>query len=244
MKKVSLFIPCSVNHILPETGENTVRLLKKVGVEPFYNDKQTCCGQMVFNKGFKEEARGFARHFIEVFERDDYIVSPSGSCVCMVKHHYPDLLSDDPEWQERAKAVASKIFELSEFIVDELDVTETGAEFEGKVAYHESCHVNRGLGVSAQPKALISASEGTELVHMEYADQCCGFGGEFSTQYSDISGAIVDAKVTNFINSGAELLVMCEPGCLLNINGYISRHHPDKKAVHIADFLVNGRAAI
>lgn len=241
MKKVSLFIPCSVNHILPETGEATVQLLKNVGVSPYYHDSQTCCGQMAFNKGFRDETKGFARHFIEIFEQDDYIVSPSGSCVCMVKHHYPELFSGDTVWEQRAKRVASRIFELSEFIVDELGIIETGAEYDGKVAYHESCHVNRGLGVSEQPKALISASKGTELVHMEYADQCCGFGGEFSNRYSDISGAIVEAKVTNFINSGADLLVLCEPGCLLNINGFISRHHPEKKAVHIADFLVNGR---
>ncbi len=240
MKKVSLFIPCSVNHILPEIGEATFRLIKKMGLEPVYHDSQTCCGQMAYNKGFQEEARSFARHFIEVFEKDDYIVSPSGSCVCMVKHNYPELLADDPEWQERAEAVSARIYELSEFIVDVLGVTATGAAFDGKVAYHESCHVNRGLGVSAQPKALIAASKGTELVHMENAEQCCGFGGEFSASYSDISGAILETKVANFIASQADLLVLCEPGCLMNINGFITRHHPDKKAVHIADFLVNG----
>ncbi len=240
MKKVSLFIPCSVNHVLPETGEATYHLLKKTGVDIGYHEAQTCCGQILYNKGFKDEARDFAKHFIEVFEKDDYIVSPSGSCTCMVKHNYPELLSDDPEWMRRAVDVSKKIYELSEFIVDILGVKDTDASFNGKVAYHESCHVNRGLGVSAQPKALIEASKGTELVHMEYSDQCCGFGGEFASEYSDISGAIVDAKVTNFINSNADLLVLCEPGCLLNINGYLSRNHPDKKAVHIADFLVNG----
>ncbi len=243
MKKASLFIPCSVNHILPEIGEATFNLLKKTGAEPVYHDAQTCCGQMAFNKGFQDDACSFARHFIEVFEKDDYIVSPSGSCVCMVKHHYPDLLSDDPEWQQRAEDLSGKIYELSEFIVDVLGVTETGAAFNGKVAYHESCHVNRGLEVSSQPKALISASAGTELVHMENADQCCGFGGEFSTGYYDISGAILEAKVKNFIASQADILVLCEPGCLLNINGFIARHHPGKRAVHIADFLVNGGGA-
>ena len=243
MKKASLFIPCSVNHILPEIGEATFRLIKKAGARPLYHDAQTCCGQMAYNKGFQDEARDFARHFIEVFEKDDYIVSPSGSCVCMVKHHYPQLLSDDPEWQQRAEEVSGKIYELAEFLVDVLGVTDTGAAFDGKVAYHESCHVNRGLGVSEQPKALIAASSGTELVHMENADQCCGFGGEFSTAYSDISGAILETKVKKFIASHADILVLCEPGCLMNINGFISRHHPDKKAVHIADFLINGGGA-
>ncbi len=244
MQKASLFIPCSVNHILPEIGEATYHLLKKTGADPVYHEAQTCCGQMPYNKGFQTEAQAFAKHFIEVFEQDEYVVSPSGSCVCMVKHHYPKLLSEDPDWQHRAEELSGKMYELSEFIVDILGVTKTGAAFNGKVAYHESCHVNRGLGVSAQPKALIAASKGTELVHMENAEQCCGFGGEFSTAYSDISGAIVEAKIKNFISSGADLLVLCEPGCLMNINGYIQRHHPEKKAVHIADFLVNGGGAL
>ena len=114
MKNVSLFIPCSVNHVLPGTGEATYNLLKKAGANPVYHEAQTCCGQMVYNKCFKDEARSFAKHIIEVFEKDDYIVSPSGSCTCMVKHHYPELLAEDADWMERAAAVSEKIYELSE----------------------------------------------------------------------------------------------------------------------------------
>lgn len=237
MKHVSLFIPCSVNHILPEIGEATYQLLKKLKTVPVYHKEQTCCGQMPFNKGLRDDARSYARHFIEVFENDEYIVSPSGSCNCMVKLNYPELFSNEPEWRKRAESLSEKVYEFSEFIVDVLGIVDTGACFAGKVAYHESCHVNRGLGVSTQPKELIQASKGTELVHLNNADQCCGFGGEFSMDYSDISAAIAGNKVRNFIESGAELLVLNEPGCLLNINGFLSRNHPEKRAVHIAEFL-------
>lgn len=237
MKKAALFIPCLVNHMLPHIGSSTRRLLERLGVTTTYSREQTCCGQMVYNKGHHDEARGFARHFIEVFEGAESIVAPSGSCVCMVKS-YPELFEGDRKWRKRAEDVASKVFELTQYIVDELGVTEVGARFDGKVAYHECCHVNRGLGVSLQPKSLITATQGCELVHMNGADQCCGFGGEFAMDFSDISGALVETKVKNYMDSGADLLVLNEPGCLLNISGYLSRNHHEKKAVHIADFLM------
>lgn len=234
---VSLFMPCSVNLLMPQVGDATRLLLNRLGVSTVYHDDQTCCGQMVLNKGFRDQAQGFARHFIEVFEKDEQIVCPSGSCVHMVRHHYPTLFDTEPQWKKRAEAVVAKVFELSEFIVDVLGKTETGGGFDGTVAYHESCHIHRALGISDQPKRLIRASKGTQLVPMNQADQCCGFGGEFSLDFSDISGAMVGTKARHFLDSGADLLVTGEPGCLLNIGSYLSKHHPDKRAVHLAEFL-------
>jgi L-lactate dehydrogenase complex protein LldE len=155
----------------------------------------------------------------------------------MVKHHYPELLGDEPKWFRRATELAPRMYELSQYLVDVLQVKDVGAAFEGKVAYHESCHVLRGLGVSTQPKALISAVKGTTLVSMNQDDFCCGFGGEFAAHYPDISEAMVQDKVQNYLDSGADLLILCEPGCLLNIGGYLSRNHPEKKAMHLASFL-------
>ncbi len=237
MKRVSLFIPCIVDLFLPDIGVATVKLLRKLGASLVYHEGQTCCGQPAFHGGRKPEVVKLAKHFIEIFENDETIVCPSGSCVVMVKKHYPELLSDDPVWSERARHVADRVFELSQFIVDELGITDVGANFNGKVAYHESCRMTRELNVVAQPKALISASKGTELVPLEAASVCCGFGGHFSVNYHDISEALVKEKAGHYIACKADLLVISEPGCFLNINGYLSRHHPEHKAMHIANFL-------
>lgn len=237
MKTVSLFIPCIVDLFLPDIGEATVKLLRRLGVSLVYHEGQTCCGQPAFHGGRRTEAVKLAKRFIEIFENDEAIVCPSGSCVLMVKQHYPELLGDDPVWSERASHVADRVFELSQFIVDKMGTTDVGATFNGKVAYHESCQLTRELEVVAQPKALISASEGTELVTLNAAAVCCGFGGYFSVDYHDISEALVKEKARHYIESKADLLVISEPGCFLNVSGYLSRHHPGHKAVHIANFL-------
>ena len=234
---VSLFIPCIVDLMLPEIGEAVVRLTERLGCRPVYHQEQTCCGQFSFNAGFNEEARRMARHFIEVFEQDPVVVCPSGSCVNMVRNGYPDLLKDDPAWQKRAEGLAGRVYELTEFIVDYLGVEDVGAGFDGKIAYHESCIMSNKLGLVDQPKKLIGAVKGAVLTPMKDAGVCCGFGGEFSDAYPEISEAMVAAKVQNYLDSGADLLVMCEPGCLLNIRGYLSRRHPDKRALHIAELL-------
>ena len=235
--KVSLFIPCTVDLMMPEIGVAVYKLLKRLGTEPVYHTNQTCCGQPLYNAGYRDQAKRAAKHFIEVFGDDDIIVSPSGSCVSMVKHHYPELLCDETSWHNRAIELSGRIFEFSQFIVDILCVTDVGASFEGKVTYHESCHIFRALGISHHPKKLIAAIKGTQLVEMQNATACCGFGGEFSVGFPEISEEMVKDKVQNFLNSGADVLVMNEPGCLLNINGYLHRNHPEKGAMHLASFL-------
>jgi L-lactate dehydrogenase complex protein LldE len=240
MEKASLFIPCIVDLFLPEIGEASVRVLRRLGVDLLYHDTQTCCGQPAMNAGYRDQAKRAAKHFIDVFGDDDVIVSPSGSCVCMVKHHYPQLLRDEPVWLRRAEEVSERIYELSQYIVDILGIEEVGASFRGKVAYHESCHILRGLGVSDQPKRLIQRADGVEFVPLPLADMCCGFGGEFAEIYAYISEEMVREKVASYLESKADLLVLCEPGCLLNIGGYLSRNHPEKKALHIASFLAGG----
>lgn len=222
---------------MPQIGASTVALLRRLGCEPHYRPEQTCCGQMHFNSGFRDEARRLARRFIEIFESDQAVVSPSGSCVHMVRNRYRELFADDPAWLRRAKGVAERTFELSQFIVDRLGVEEVGAVYEGEVAYHESCSLLYGLGVSEQPKRLIRGVKGARLVDLKAADICCGFGGKFSGAYPDVSEAMVADKAKNFLESGADCLVLCDPGCLLNIGGYLGRRHPEKKVLHLADFL-------
>ena len=237
MDLVSLFIPCTVDLFLPHIGEATVSLLRRTGVKPIYHKEQTCCGQPAINAGYRELAKKAAKHFIRVFGDDEKVVSPSGSCVCMIKYHYPELLAEEPEWRRRAEELSLRIYELSQYLVDVRKVEDVGAAFDGKVAYHESCHIVRGLGVSEQPKKLIHAVKGTKLIPLKAADSCCGFGGEFANHYPDISESMVKDKVEDYLSSGADLLLLCEPGCLLNIGGFLSRNHPGKRVMHLASFL-------
>ncbi len=239
MDSVSLFIPCTVDLFLPHIGEATVALLRRAGVEPIYHERQTCCGQPGMNAGYREEAKKAAKHFIRVFGEDEKVVSPSGSCVCMVKYHYPELLEKEPDWLRRAEELAPRMYELSQYLVDVRKIEDLGASFSGKVAFHESCHILRGLEVSEQPKKLIRAVKGAQLVPLDPGDSCCGFGGEFANSYPEISESIVKDKVESYAASGADVLLLCEPGCLLNVGGYLNRNHPEKKAMHLADFLAN-----
>jgi len=237
MSNPSVFIPCMVDLFLPEIGEACLRILRELDLAPVYHPDQTCCGQPAIHAGYVRKAKESAKHFIDLFGEDEAVVCPSGSCVCTVRDRYPELLQDEPDWLRRAEALAPRVYEFSQYLVDVLRVEDVGGTFEGKVTYHESCRVLRGLGVSEQPKKLIRAVKGAELVPMQGAEICCGFGGEFSTNYPEISEALVSEKAANYIASGADVLVACDPGCLLNIGGYLHRHHPDKMAVHIASFL-------
>jgi len=224
MKKVSLFVPCLVDTFAPTIAQSAVRVLERLGVDVTYHREQTCCGQPAINAGYRAYATQAAKRFLTVFGDDEAIVSPAGSCVWTIKHHYPLLLAKEPSWAQRAKEVAGRIYELSQYLVDVLKTTDIGAKHEGKVTYHESCHILRGLGITEQPKKLLAAVSGAEVVPLFGADTCCGFGGEFSYRYHYISEEMVKDKVNNFVMSGAQVLVTCEPGCYLNINGYIHRH--------------------
>lgn len=243
MKTVSLFIPCMVDLVLPHIGQSTAAIVRHLGCTPIYHAEQTCCGLMSYNTGFRKEAKRLAKHFIRTFEEDEIIVSPSGSCVNMVKNRYPELFENEAHWQRRARSLAARVYELSQFVVDHMGITDLGAVNRATVAYHESCSTLNALGVSEQPKALIRSVQGATLVDLKGADVCCGFGGTFANSFPEISSALVAQKVSYFMESGADLLVMCDPGCLLNIRGYLSRHHIDRQAVHIADFLADGLTA-
>ena len=237
MGEVSLFIPCTVDLLLAPIGQATAQLLERLGAKPYFRPQQTCCGHPAITAGADELALTLARRFIEIFEEDPAIVSPSGSCVYTVKHLYPKLLASDPLWHRKALNLRDKVYELSQYLIDELGVTDLNAEFSGKVAYHHSCSLLHHLGVEEQPLRLLGMIKGLELVPLNEADVCCGFGGEFSYRYHELSQAILEDKVKNFINSEADVLVVSDTGCFLNIKGYLLRHHPEKKVFHLAHFL-------
>jgi L-lactate dehydrogenase complex protein LldE len=238
---VTLFVQCLVDAVRPQVGDAMVRVLERIGVGLSCPAQQTCCGQPAFNAGYRREARIAARRFIEVFEDSETIVCPSGSCVHMVRHHYPSLFGEDPLWAGRARRVADRTFEFSEYLVDVLGVEDLGAHYPGKIAYHDSCHLLRGLRVQEQPRRLLRKVAGAELVEMKKSDACCGFGGTFAVKYADISAAMVREKVRHIVESGADTVVGCDTGCLLNIAGAVSRMGLAIQTRHIAEILAASR---
>lgn len=220
----------------PEAVVATVRLLRRLGVAVHFPERQTCCGQPFYNSGFLAGARDLARHTIEVFAGDRAVVVPSGSCAAMVKVEFLHLFHDDDAWRERAGELAARTYELSDFLVNRLKVADVGARFEGKVAYHYACHL-RGLGLKGEAETLIRAVRGVEWVPLENQDQCCGFGGSFAVRYPEISGAMVSDKTACVSQSGADVLVSTDTGCLLNIGGALRRQQRPARVMHLAELL-------
>lgn len=234
---VTLFVQCIVDTMYPEVAESMVDVLEGLGLNVDCPTEQTCCGQPAFNAGHQQVARAAAEKFITLFEGAQTIVSPSGSCVNMVRNHYQDLFKDEPEMLARVKAIGERTFEFTEYIVDVLGVEDVGARFNGKVTYHASCHLNRFLHIDRQPRALLANISDMTLVEMKDADKCCGFGGTFSVKFSEISEALVEDKVNNIIASGADVVAGCDMGCLMNIEGMLSRKKSPVKVMHIAELL-------
>lgn len=235
---VQLFITCIIDTLYPETGEAVVRILEKAGMTVSVPPGQTCCGQPAFNAGLPKQARRMAIQTLRAF--DGYpgpVVVPSGSCAAMIRHHYAELFEGDSKWYPRALALAERTYEFSEFLVDVLGVTDLGARFTGRLTYHSSCHLLRGLGVDRQPRALLAAVRDAELVELPGTADCCGFGGVFSVEHPEISSAMLDRKISNLEATGASMVVACDAGCVTHINGGLHRQHKSQRAVHIADLL-------
>jgi len=237
-KTVQLMITCILDTLYPETGEAVVRVLERLGVEVQFPRGQTCCGQPAFNAGLRADARRMAMHTIEVFEKaPGDVVIPSGSCAGMIRHQYAELFAGDAGWLPRAQALAQRTYELTEYLVDVLGVTDLGARYPGKLTYHSSCHLLRELGINRQPRALLAAVQEAELVELPGEQECCGFGGVFSVEHPLISAAMAERKITNIESTGAEVVVVCDAGCIANIGGALHRQGKTQHAVHIAEIL-------
>jgi len=235
---VQLFTTCIVDTLYPEIGKAVVKVLRRAGVRVELPAGQTCCGQPAFNAGMRAQARSIARHTIRVFEKTrGSIVAPSGSCVAMIRHGYLELFADDPDWLPRARSLAERTFELTEFLVDRLGVTDLGARHPGKITYHSSCHLLRDLGVDRQPHALLAAVREAELVDLPNSQECCGFGGVFSVEHPELSTAMLERKIGNIEASRAPVVVACDAGCITNINGGLHRLGKPQRVVHIAEIL-------
>lgn len=237
--KVSLMITCLGDVLRPAAGQATVRLLRRLGHEVEFPDGQTCCGQPLFNSGFSDLARQQAQYTLGVFAKDQPVVTPSGSCAAMIKSEYPHLFHEGDPWCERARSLAARTFELSDFLVNKLGIVDVGACYEGRVTYHYACHL-RALGQTDEAERLIQQVRGVIYVPIARQDQCCGFGGSFSVRYPHISTAMVDDKVRCALATGADTLVSTDAGCLMNIGGRLHRNDSKLRVMHLAELLEQG----
>lgn len=236
---VDIFIPCFVDQIFPDTGMNMVKLLEKLQIEVHYNTKQTCCGQMAYNSGFWEEAKAMGTKFIKDFPNNRYIVGPSASCIGFVRNYYPKLFHNSSLHNE-SKQLVKNIYEITDFLVNVVNVRDLGAIFEAKVTYHDSCAALREYGIRSEPRELLGKVKGLELIEMKESDVCCGFGGTFSVKHEPISTAMAEQKVQNAIDTGAEYIVSTESSCLMHLDSYIKKHNIPIKTIHIVDILTSG----
>lgn len=229
-------VTCLGDLFYPEVGVRIVRLLRRLGVTVDFPAGQTCCGLPLFNSGYHAEAAEVARRTLPLFRDSQHVVVPSGSCAWMVKHEYPGLMKDSPLRAE-AERLASRTYELSQFLVSVLGKTRFSSAVAGRVTYHDSCHLRRGLGESESPRTLLRNLQGAEFVELPASDECCGFGGSFAVRLPEVSSSIVDRKLANVEAAGAACLVACDAGCLMQMGGRLRRRNSPIRAMHLAEVL-------
>ncbi|MGF1869599.1 MULTISPECIES: (Fe-S)-binding protein [Photobacterium] len=237
--KVNFFVTCLCDTVKAEVAKKTVMLLEQLGCEVIFPEQQGCCGQPSLNSGYIESSKPAMKNLIKAFECNDLpIVTPAGSCAASIKR-YPEYLADEPEWAERAQHVADRLFELTQFIVNQLGTVNVGARLEGRAVYHPSCSLIRKLNVREEPLALLANVEGLEMLPIENQETCCGFGGTFSVKMADISAEMVKEKVHHISAVEPDYLIGADISCLVNIGGRISREGKPIKVLHIVDVLMS-----
>jgi len=238
---IQLFATCLVELFRPEAGMSVVKILERLGVTVRVPAGRTCCGQPAFNAGFWDDARAVARHTLDILRlSDDPIVIPSGSCAYMIVHNYPALFIGDPVYGPRARAVADRTFEFSRFLVDVLGVNRIDSRCPGRITYHASCHLHRGLGIFDQPRRLLAGLRDAEVVELPGMTDCCGFGGLFAVRMPDLSGSMLARKLDAVEATGAHTVVGCDVGCLLQIEGGLRRRGLTVRTRHLAELLAGG----
>jgi L-lactate dehydrogenase complex protein LldE len=236
--KAQLFITCLGENFYSHVLRDIVTVLERLGLQVEMPEGQTCCGQPLFNSGFQSQTLAPARNWLKVFAgTDGYIVAPSGSCAEFTRHRYPQMFAPGTWERNAALETAARTFEFTEFLTRVLGVTDLGACFPHKVTYHASCHILRGLGLRDEPKQLLAAVRGLEFVPLKDEETCCGFGGIFSVVYPEVSRAMMTEKVRNVEASGAEAVIVSEPGCLMNVAGGLRKAGSTMRALHIAQVL-------
>lgn len=237
--RLALFASCLVDGLFPDVGKATVTVLRRLGHAVEFPLGQSCCGQLHVNTGYPAQALPLIRRHVDTFEPYDAVVVPSGSCTAAIRHQHADLAerAGEPELSRRAAAVAAKTYELSEFLVDVLGVTDVGAYYPHTVTYHPTCHSLRLLRVGDRPYQLLRQVRGLDLVELPAAEQCCGFGGTFAIKNPDVSSAMLADKLDTIEQTGAQRCAAGDASCLMHIGGGLARRHTATRTVHLAEIL-------
>ena len=237
--KVHLFVPCFVDQLYPDAAFNTVKVLERAGCMVKYNIEQTCCGQPAFNAGYWDNSRKVCDKFIRDFADANYVVMPSASCAGFIRNYYSSIY-DNSSNQKEIRALQNRVYELSDFLVNVLKVVDLGAKLNCKATYHDSCAALREYKLKGEARELLSHVKGLELVDLADNETCCGFGGTFSVKYEPISAAMGEQKVTNIVNTKADVLISTDLSCLMHIGGVMEQQKLLIKSMHLADVLASG----
>ncbi|MHA6799808.1 (Fe-S)-binding protein [Bounagaea algeriensis] len=237
--RVALFATCLGDTMFPEAPKATVRLLERLGCRVEFPLAQTCCGQMHTNTGYRSRARSSVRTFVDAFADYEAVVAPSGSCAASVRHQHAMVAADDPALAQEVEQLTPRVYELSEFLVSALGVTDVGAYFPHRVTYHPTCHSLRLLRVGDRPTRLLRAVRSLELVELPEWDQCCGFGGTFALKNPDVSVAMGTDKARHVQDTGAEVLCAGDSSCLMHIGGLLNRQRGGVRVMHLAEILAS-----
>jgi L-lactate dehydrogenase complex protein LldE len=243
--RASLFITCYNDTLFPETGRAVVALLERLGVVLDFHPQQTCCGQMHANTGFRPEASSLAQRFVRMYQEAEAVVIPSSSCVAMIREQYAGLLEElgDASLRRAFDALLPRVFELSEYLIDELGVEDVGAYFPHRVTYHASCHGLRALALGDRPGRLLARVRGLDLVPLKNLDRCCGFGGTFAVKNGEVSSAMLAEKLRDVADTRAEYCTALDNSCLMHLGGALHRQFAGMKTIHLAQILASTESA-
>lgn len=236
---VHVFIPCFIDQLYPTAGFNTIKVLEKAGCTVTYNQDQTCCGQPAFNAGYWGESREVCNKFINDFSGADHIVVPSASCTGFIKNYYSKIY-DNASNQKDIKGLQDKVYELSDFLVNVLNIQDLGAQFDGVATYHDSCAALRECKIKNEPRQLLEKVKGLKLIELQDNETCCGFGGTFAVKFEGISVAMGEQKVQNIVKTNADYLISTDLSCLMHIGGVMEKMDLPIKSLHLADVLASG----
>ena len=241
---VVLFPTCLGDVVARQTVTDAELVLARLGFDVRQARGATCCGQPAFNSGHDGPARAVARATLRALDdgTDDPILVPSGSCASMVRLHWRELFHKTGD-AEAALRIAKRVRELSSFLAEQSGaIASLKPRLTARVAYHDSCHMLRELRIKQAPRDVLAAIDGVELVELPGGERCCGFGGTFAVRYPEVSVAMADAKVQEFVPAGVDLLVSADPGCLMQLGGRLSREGSPVRAVHLATVLAEAIA--
>lgn len=238
---ISLFITCYNDALFPDSGKAVVAVLERLGHTVEFRAAQTCCGQMHYNTGYREETHQLLRHFCDTFATAEVICCPSSSCVAMMRDHYPKMAAaiGDPALTAQVEAILPRVYEFAELLVDKLQVTDVGAFFPHTVTLHTSCHALRSLHIGDKPKQLLEKVAGLTLMDLPNADQCCGFGGTFAVKNADVSAAMLSDKTQAILSTRAEICTGSDNSCLMHIGGALARQRTGVRPLHLAEILAH-----